>query len=111
MSGLPIDGWSDLLKAINLLKNDWIDSTSKVYRKYTWTNFKLPLKQNEPTKIVDLPEGDDYQIILNNKSGNYIYLYLGEDGKDNLRVDNSAWELKPNFGMAIEQSEGTLWGI
>ncbi|GGA53252.1 hypothetical protein [Okeania sp. KiyG1] len=109
--GVPILGWEDLLQAIRLLKNDEADSKKEIRYEYTWANFRRTLNPIEPTKIIDLPDGDDYQVIVNNKSKNSVYLYLGPDGDENLKVDNSAWEVKPGYGMTIEQSGCTLWAV
>ncbi len=106
---VPIREWGLLIDAINQLKTDWINS-QKINYKYTWSNFKLPLESNKPTKIIDLPDGN-YQILINNKSNNYIYLYLGDDGDEKLTIDNSGWELKPGYGIKIENTGCTLWAI
>ncbi|NET46753.1 hypothetical protein [Okeania sp. SIO2B3] len=111
MGGLPILRWNDLLEAIILSANRPANDEGKAYYKYTWTNFKLPLESGISTKIVALPEGNNYQILINNKSENRVYFYLGEDGEENLKIDNSAWELKPGHGIIIKQTECTLWGI
>ncbi|MGK7918746.1 MAG: hypothetical protein AB4080_01890 [Trichodesmium sp.] len=111
MSGVPIKAWDTLINTINQLKNDWVATAKKVDYKYTWASFGRTLEPKIPTQIIDLPEGNNYEIIVNNKSENPVFLYLGPDGKENLKIDNSALEIYPKYGKSFESLGCVLWAI
>lgn len=111
MGGLPIKAWDELISAIIELGSIIGKEEEKLEYKYTWTTLKRSLNPLSPALICSLPEGNKYQIIINNKSTNSIFLYLGKDGDKELSIDNSAWEIKPHHGMVIEGEETTLWAI
>ncbi len=111
MAGLPLRDWSKIINVINQLRDDLNNNNKKKFYEYTWDNFNQTFLGSYPTKIIDLPVGNEYEIIINNKSTNSIYLYQGEDGGEKLRINNSGWEVPPSSAMIFERRECTLWGI
>ncbi len=111
MTGFPINGWDGLIEAINQLNNSWVSKTEDIPYKYTLFTASQTLDPSSPALICSLPEGDNYRIIVNNKSENLVFLYLGENGDKELSINNSAWEIKPKHGMILEGEKCVLWAI
>lgn len=111
MSGVPIRGSDSLISEINQLRIQLLDRSNGIDYKYTWANFKLSFESKVPTQIINLPEGNNYEVLLHNKSSDYIPLYLGFDGKENLSLDSSALIISPRAGKSFETTGCVLWGI
>ena len=80
-SGIPIKNWEALLVAVvQGLKA--LQNPPPVKYRYTYENKNVQLQSDTPTRILKLPDGNEYEILLRNLTATEISLYIANDISD-----------------------------
>jgi len=114
MSGFPIANLTDLINAINQFKISSNNIATQIQYKYTLTTDKIEILPNIPTKIIDTPDNNNYEIFISSRPSNNcdIFFYIGDDGDTKLTVENSALFIKPGTGITNKYNNKIIiWAI
>ena len=77
-SGIPIKNWEALLAAVvQGLKA--LQNPPPVKYRYTYENKNVQLQSDTPTRILKLPDSNEYEILLRNLTATEISLYIAND--------------------------------
>lgn len=83
-SGIPIQNWSALVAAVvQGLKS--LQNPPPIRYRYTYENMNVQLKSNVPARVLALPDGNEYEILLRNLTSTDVSLYIADgtsDGSD-----------------------------
>ena len=115
-SDIPIQNWNALVTAVvQGLKG--LQNPPPIKYRYTYENKNVQLQPGAPTRVLALPDGNEYEILIRNLAATEVSLYISNDsvltdddsdGEANLSTNNSGLYIKPLGGKVLCRSGSLL---